>query len=420
MTLGCFLACSFQLDWSHQAILNSPMIALTVRVRRHCQCHVTTVPRNWVELSRDPEARRNEHTGSGYSNLVYLFTSSHPRTRIIQILAREVVEGPRCGSVWSRYDDKPVSVSLSLPEFSLPNLLPMTVAAADIHTFNPSLFLGSFLLAILFNAYFSGAVGQQFYSYWTSGFRDSTRVRIFVVTQFALITFQSVILWQLAWMIFIDNFSLPIHINRCTWRSAVSTMCQCVLILSANVFLAIRIHMLTNSRLQSGVVMVFSCSAFILGMVTTVTTWKQALKSSFMVTQLFTGSQNATSVAWHGLQAVSELLITIFLTRALLKSRNGSQRPDNIVNCLIRSVIQIGFFGTIWALAGLTTWFFMRRAVIYEIFDLTVGSIYTHMIFDTLLSRVRLRERLAAESSPFEFVLSTQGRCRLTWTSAPH
>jgi hypothetical protein len=26
----------------------------------------------------------------------------------------------------------------------------------------------------------------------------------------------------------------------CTWRSAVSTMCQCVLILSANVFLAIR------------------------------------------------------------------------------------------------------------------------------------------------------------------------------------
>jgi len=156
--------------------------------------------------------------------------------------------------------------------------------------------------------------------------------------------------------------------------------------------------------------MVFSCSAFILGMVTIVTTWKQALKSSFMVTQLFTGSQNATSVAWHGLQAVSELLITIFLTRALLKSRNGSQRPDNIVNCLIRSVIQIGFFGTIWALAGLTTWFFMRRAVIYEIFDLTVGSIYTHMIFDTLLSRVRLRDRLAAESSPFEFVLSTQGQ----------
>jgi hypothetical protein len=70
---------------------------------------------------------------------------------------------------------------------------------------------------------------------------------------------------------------------------------------------------------------------------------------------------------------------TVFLTRALLKSRSGSQRPDNIVNCLIRSVIQIGLLGTIWALAGLTTWFFMRRAVIYEIFDLTVGSIYTHV-----------------------------------------
>jgi hypothetical protein len=32
------------------------------------------------------------------------------------------------------------------------------------------------------------------------------------------------------------------------------------------------------------------------------------------------------------------------------------------------------------------------------------------VIFDTLLSRVRLRERMAAESSPFEFVQSTQGQ----------
>jgi len=50
---------------------------------------------------------------------------------------------------------------------------------------------------------------------------------------------------------------------------------------------------------------------------------------------------------------------------------------------------------------------FQRRTTIYEIFDMTVGSIYTHVIFDTLLSRVRLRERLA-EGGPVDLMTSLQ------------
>lgn len=82
-----------------------------------------------------------------------------------------------------------------------------------------------------------------------------------------------------------------------TWQYPVSSVSQCILVLSANVFLAIRsesawspgkrladpsvssIYTLTKSRLKSGFVIVFSIFAFISGVVNVVTTWVLALKS---------------------------------------------------------------------------------------------------------------------------------------------
>jgi hypothetical protein len=49
------------------------------------------------------------------------------------------------------------------------------------------------------------------------------------------------------------------------------------------------------------------------------------------------------------------------------------------VNRIVFSVIQTGLIGTLCALAGLTTWFFLRTTSIYVIFDITVGSVYTHV-----------------------------------------
>jgi len=69
------------------------------------------------------------------------------------------------------------------------------------------------------------------------------------------------------------------------------------------------------------------------------------------------------------------------------------------VNYLIRQVIQIGFLAALWAIAGLATWFLMPSRSAYVLFDTTVGPMYTHVIYDTLLSRIRLRERMAKTSN---------------------
>ena len=109
-------------------------------------------------------------------------------------------------------------------------------------------------------------------------------------------------------------------------------------------------------------------------------------------------ARNTTSVIWHAIQALVECLITstsihssqirmshyshciVFLSRTLLKSRSGVRRSDSIVDYLVRNVIQTGCLATIWAIAALVTWFWLSRNVtIYRIFDITSGTIYTHV-----------------------------------------
>ena len=70
---------------------------------------------------------------------------------------------------------------------------------------------------------------------------------------------------------------------------------------------------------------------------------------------------------------------TVLLTRALLNARSGLQKSDSIVNYIVRSVVQIGLLGALSSLAELGTWFLFPSTTVYEIFDITVGSIYKNV-----------------------------------------
>jgi hypothetical protein len=170
----------------------------------------------------------------------------------------------------------------------------------------------------------------------------------------------------------------------------------------ANMFLAHRVYSLTGSRLQSGLTVVLSVTSFTFGISTLIKAWISAEGSSF--SSHYTRMENATTVVWHVLQSICECLISGFLIRALLKSRTGFEKSSNMIHYFARRIIQLGLLATIWNLAALATWFLMPKYDIYTFFDATSGSVYTHVIFDTLLSRIRLRERMA-EGSQIEMGL---------------
>ncbi|KAH9974711.1 hypothetical protein BGW80DRAFT_1302227 [Lactifluus volemus] len=231
-------------------------------------------------------------------------------------------------------------------------------------------------------------VSQQFCGYWATGFKDTLRLRIFVVVQYLFITLQCILMWSFAYDAFVIlNVHHSSNPQFCVnlWQGPVNSLCQLVLILSANMFLAARLNStLSRSRFQSGIVITLSVLSFMLGAVSVMTGWLHTRMLSISI-------QNIVSAVRHGTQALVEILITIFLTRVLLKSRSGIRKSDSILYYLIRAVIQTGCLASGWAIAGLATRF----------------SLKIFAIFDTILSRVQLREHMAVQTQ-FELGLSGQ------------
>ncbi|KAH9957472.1 hypothetical protein BGW80DRAFT_1381427 [Lactifluus volemus] len=225
---------------------------------------------------------------------------------------------------------------------------------------------GALLNSRAVSSFFCGIITKQYYLYWTS---ESIFNRILVVAQFSIVICQTVLNWLLAWTVFIHVYEIGDVLKAKTWQAPVASVCQCILIIIANTFLAFRIYNLTGSSLKTGLVFGFSLLAFITGVIVNVIGF--SLGSNLEVSG---PSQRATSVVWHSLQAIAEFLIMYFLSQALLSSRSGIEgQTESRTFCNA-----LGRYGVIDILSS-------ARVTIYSVFDATSGSIYTH----------RLRRRIA-------------------------
>ncbi|KAH9981355.1 hypothetical protein BGW80DRAFT_328814 [Lactifluus volemus] len=249
---------------------------------------------------------------------------------------------------------------------------------------------GVFLLEVILNSFLCGIITQQHYLYWAGGFKDPIILKILIVAQNLIAIISTAVLWVAAWNIFITVYDIGVPSLASTWGTVTNSACQALLIIMANTFLAFRIYTLTGSRLKTGLVFGLSFAAFLMSVPVSVIGWILV-----PLRELEHPLQRGAAVLWHTLQAIVEFLIMYFLSRALLGSRSGIQGSDQVIRYLVRSVIQIGLFAMIWAIAGLATYFLEPNFGMYALLDATSGLIYTHMIYDGLLSRPRLRGRIA-------------------------
>jgi hypothetical protein len=75
----------------------------------------------------------------------------------------------------------------------------------------------------------------------------------------------------------------------------------------------------------------------------------------------------------------------------LLNSRSGIRTTDSTINYIVRCVIQTGFLATTWALVGLATYFLLQKNMVYRLFDITSGTVYTHVSGSFLVNRPILK-----------------------------
>ena len=89
------------------------------------------------------------------------------------------------------------------------------------------------------------------------------------------------------------------------------------------------------------------------------------------------------SFKYHGsltIYGLFTLFVTVLLSRLLLKARSGMRQSDLTINYIVRNIIQTGCLATAWALAALATWFLLSHDIsVYRIFDMTSGTVYTHV-----------------------------------------
>ena len=54
-------------------------------------------------------------------------------------------------------------------------------------------------------------------------------------------------------------------------------------------------------------------------------------------------------------------------------------QSDSTINYIVRNITHTGFLATVWALAALATWFLIPKILAYRFFDITSGTMYTHV-----------------------------------------
>ncbi|KAI0258097.1 hypothetical protein BC834DRAFT_136615 [Gloeopeniophorella convolvens] len=245
------------------------------------------------------------------------------------------------------------------------------------------------LLAILINTYVYGTVTQQFISYWGHGYKDSRLLKLFVGLVFLINSAQN------------STVHAPSRsrYKLSSWPLYFASVADSLVVFLANIFLCARIYRLTQSKIRLWIGAVFSVASLMAGVASALAGWIVQPTSN-----RHNGGIDIGVFIWHGLQILTDSGIMLMLTRALLKSRSGISKSDSLVYHYIRCVVQTGCIATIWSIAETTTWWTLSDTTTYTIFNFSAGTIYTYAIYDTLLSRTRLRERLN-EPTNFEVAM---------------
>ncbi|KIY52594.1 hypothetical protein FISHEDRAFT_55824 [Fistulina hepatica ATCC 64428] len=90
-----------------------------------------------------------------------------------------------------------------------------------------------------------------------------------------------------------------------------------------------------------------------------------------------------------------DILISFILIILLRFSRTGIQRTDTVLNRLIQSTVQTGFFAALFSTLVLVFFRASPETNIYGMFCIPIGRIYTNTLMGTLNQRKNLRGMLS-------------------------
>ncbi|KAI0265394.1 hypothetical protein BC834DRAFT_1041836 [Gloeopeniophorella convolvens] len=251
--------------------------------------------------------------------------------------------------------------------------------------------LGVLVIAVILNFGLYGYVLHQFLSYLEYRYKDSSRLRAFLMALFLLHTYHLSTLFYLVWKYCVIQFATFKMPRSFIWPFSSSPVVRSVITSLTNVYMINRLYRLTGSKIQMICTAVPTVIAPVSATVASILVWTTAVHPWGQYgLKLF----NILVTLGYISQVLSAVLINGLLMRALHKSRSGFLRSDTVITYLIRQAIQTGLFVSIFSIAYLATWQWSRATAVFSIFGINIGLLDTMAIMESLLSREMLREQI--------------------------
>ncbi|KAJ6462922.1 hypothetical protein C8R45DRAFT_1107990 [Mycena sanguinolenta] len=238
---------------------------------------------------------------------------------------------------------------------------------------------------------------SQFFAYWTSKYQDPLSL---VAVLFIINATQSAAVVYMLWFYCVSNFTNPNAIAILLWPYPFTALTMSILALVNHTFQAWRIYRFTHSKILAVFLLVISLANCGIGVTVAIEMWGfPKLTELVTLQQIIDGNLTLQC----GVDAIIATIMTVMFSRW---RTNFFVDTDRLLNRLIRTAVQSGFFPAAFALGTLLSSRFSPETAMVSLFALPIGRIYTHTMMDQLVSREELRGMLASRGNHLSFLIS--------------
>ncbi|KAJ7460238.1 hypothetical protein FB451DRAFT_1500599 [Mycena latifolia] len=256
--------------------------------------------------------------------------------------------------------------------------------------------IGVTLMGVMINTYLTGVIMSQFFTYLNSRFNDPLWLKSMVAFLFIInITQAAAVQHFLIGHRFycVTSFTNPSVIAIGIWSYPFTAFVTAVLAVINQTYQAWHIYVFTQNKNLVGFLVVAALATWGMGIAAGI----QALSKLAKLIAL-----QPVVEANLALQCAIDVIIAI-LTVIFSRSKNSFGRTDEVLNRLIHTAIQSGFFTAVFALGSLLSFRFSPGTFMIGLFSISIGRIYTHTMMDYLITREQLRNLLANEGNLISF-----------------
>ncbi|KAJ7463582.1 hypothetical protein FB451DRAFT_1264958 [Mycena latifolia] len=248
--------------------------------------------------------------------------------------------------------------------------------------------IGFALMGVTINTYLTGVIMSQFLTYWNSNFKDRWWLKSIVAFLFIINITQAAAVVYMSWFYCVTNFANPSVVATSLWPYPFTAFVTTVLAVINQTYQAWRIYIFTRNKILVGFLVVAALATCGMGIAAGI----QVLILSELAKLIALQPVVEANLA---LQCTIDVIIAIVLTVFFSRSKTSFGRMDEVLNRLIRTAIQSGFFTAVFALGSLFAFRFSPGTYMIGLFSIPIGRIYTHTMMDSLITREQLRSLIS-------------------------